>query len=300
VADLIESSFSATLDPNGRRYLRQMRAMAAKKGLGRWSAMASNASIFSTTGFVWEEAGKVVGNLSLVPFLSKGRRIDLVANVAVYPEYRRRGIARALTLAGLEKSRGRHASATWLQVRQDNQAAIGLYTGLGFKARACRTTWIATPGALRVDFEPDRWVTLRKSRHWSRQKAWLDQNYPPALRWHFPLKMMAMRPGLGGALYRLFEEVEINHWAVARERHLLGVLSWQRARGYADHLWLAAPGTYEDQVLRTLIPHIRRDRNLRRPLSLDYEAGRAEETLRQAGFEPKATLVWMEVQHQRP
>lgn len=299
VADLIEFSFSATLDPDGRRYLQHMRSAARKKGLYRWSSMASDSNILSITGFVWEEDGKVIGNLSLVPFLNKGRRIDLVANVAVYPEYQRRGIARALTHAALEKSRERHASATWLQVRQDNQAALSLYRGLGFEARASRTTWVAQPDSLRGDFDPGLWATHRKSRHWSRQKMWLDQNYPPALRWHFPLKMAAMKPGLGSALYRLFEELEIQHWCAQREREFLGILSWQRTRGYADHLWLAAPQEQEEAVLRTVIPYIRRDRNLTRPLSLDYEAGRAEETLRQVGFKPKATLVWMEVRHHK-
>jgi GNAT superfamily N-acetyltransferase len=274
-----------------------MRSVARKKGLYRWSSIASDSNILSITGFVWEENGKVIGNLSLVPFLNKGRRIDLVANVAVYPEYRRRGIARALTQAALEKSRERHASATWLQVRQDNQAALGLYRGLGFDARAIRTTWVAKPGSLAGDFEPGLWATHRKSRHWSRQKMWLDQNYPPALRWHFPLQMMAMRPGVGSALYRLFEEVEFHHWAVQRERELLGVLSWQPTRGYADHLWLAAPQEHEDAVLRTVVPYIRRDWKLTRPLSMDYDAGRAVGTLHQVGFEPKVTLVWMEVRH---
>jgi ribosomal-protein-alanine N-acetyltransferase len=274
--------------------------MAQKRGLKRWSAMASSSSFLSITGFVWEEAGKVVGNLSLVPFFHRGRRIDLVANVAVYPEFRRRGIARALTLAALEKSRDRHARATWLQVRQDNQAAVGLYTNLGFKQRACRTTWIARPGSFRGDFEPDKWVTLRRHRYWPQQKAWLDQNYPPDLRWHFPLKMTAMKPGIIGVLYRLFEEVDIHHWAVSRERNLLGVLSWQGARGYADHLWLAAPAGHENEVLRSVIPYIRRDRKLSRPFSLDLDAGRAKGALMDMGFHPKATLVWMEVQHHKP
>ncbi len=297
VADLIEFSFSATLDPDGRRYLQHMRSVARKKGLSRWSSMASSSNILSITGFVWEENGKVVGNLSLVPFLIKGRRIDLVANVAVYPEYQRRGIARALTQAALEKSQDRHASAVWLQVRHDNQAALKLYTGLGFQARASRTTWVATPGSLSGDFKPDLWTVHRKSRHWTWQKEWLDLNYPPALRWHLPLKMISMRPGLGSAIYRLLEDVDIHHWAVQRGRKLLGVLSWQRARGYADHLWLAAPQEHEEAVLQTAIPYLRLDRNINRPLSLDYDAGRAVEILRRVGFKPKVTLVWMEAQH---
>ena len=299
VADLIEFSFSSTLDPDGRRYLHQMRSAAQRKGINRWSSFASSSRVLPIVGFVWEEAGKVVGNLSLVPFFYQGRRVDLIANVAVYPEYRRQGIARALTAAALEKSKRRIASATWLQVRHDNQAATELYSGLGFERRACRTTWVASPDSLQGEVSHGFRVTFRRPRHWTQQRIWLDKNYPVSLRWHFRLKMAAMKPGLWASINRFLNEVDIYHWAVDREGELLGVLSWQKSNGYADHLWLGAPIQNEDWVLQTVLPFIRQEGRLNRPISLDIDEGRAVDPLLSAGFKPKATLIWMEVKHHR-
>jgi ribosomal protein S18 acetylase RimI-like enzyme len=297
VADLIEHCFSNTLDPDGKRYLRQMRAAAQRTGVNRWTSLVASTSTLPLAGFVWEEAGEVVGNLSLVPFLYHGRRIYLIANVAVYPEYRRRGIARALTSAALEKSRQRWVSATWLQVRSDNQAATDLYTKLGFVPQARRTTWVTTPESLRGAPSLEMRVTFRRSRHWAKQQCWLAQNYPPRLRWHLPLKITAMKPGIWGSIYCFFNDIDVRHWVVEQDQELLGALTWQGSSGFADYLWLAAPAEYEDIVLSTLLPFIRRERRLKRPVSLDYPENRAAETLSNAGFEPKSTLVWMEAKN---
>lgn len=299
VADLIESCFSGTLDSDGRRYLYQMRAAARRKGFDRWAMLASSSHVLPQAGLVWEEDGKVVGNLSLVPFTSHGLRIYLIANVAVYPEYRRRGIARALTAAALEKSRNRRVNSTWLQVRHDNIAAIDLYTKMGFETQAQRTTWIGSPGTLRVESPPGVHVTSRRPRHWPQQLFWLDQNYPPALRWHFTVSLSSLKPGIWGTLNRFFNEVIVRHWCVEMKKQLIGVLSWQKSRGYADHLLLAAPPENENLVLEAVLPIIRRELHLSRPVSLDYPGGRAVEILSNAGFKPKSTLIWMEVKHDR-
>lgn len=295
VADLIESGFANTLDPDGRRYLSHMRSAARRKGVNRWTSLAARTNALPLAGFVWEENGKVVGNLSMVPFTLRGRRIYLIANVAVYPEYRRLGIARALTAAALEKSRQRRVKSTWLQVRNDNQAAINLYCKMGFKAQASRTTWVANPGMLKGEMPPGVRVLYSRSRHWSQQRTWLEQNYPPGLRWNFFLKSTELQPGILGAFYRFFSDVSLRQWAVERDQELLGVLSWQGSRRYADYLWLAAPPEHENLVLKTVLPFIRREHRLSRPMALDYPEGRAVETLKAAGFEPKTTLIWMEV-----
>jgi len=297
VADLIESCFSATLDPDGLRYLRQMRAVAKGKAGNRWIPLATSVNSLPMAGFVWEENGTVVGNLSLVPFLYQGRWINLIANVVVHPDCRRKGIARALTRAALEKSKKRFASATWLQVRHNNQAAINLYTEMGFIPKARRTTWVSNPQSLRGESPSGTRVTIRCSNHWSHHISWLDRNYPQELRWHFPMKLVSMRPGVWGWLYRIFNEIEVRHWAVEQDNELLGVLSWQQTRKYADQVWLAAPPEYEDVVLKSVLPYIRRDHYLRRPVSIDYPENRAATTLMEAGFEPTSTLIWMEVKH---
>ena len=99
--------------------------------------------------------------------------------------------------------------------------------------------------------------------------------------------------------HRFFYDVDIRHWAAQKKGQLLGVLTWQASYGYADHLWLATPPQSEDIVLQTVLPYIRREHRLRRPLSFNYPDGRAVETLMTAGFQKQHTLIWMEAKTQR-
>lgn len=57
------------------------------------------------SGFVWEENGQIIGNLSLIPSTKGGRRVVVIANVAVHPDHRRRGIAHELTQRALQTLR---------------------------------------------------------------------------------------------------------------------------------------------------------------------------------------------------
>lgn len=294
-ADLIELCFAETLTVDGRRYLQKMRATAKAQKDSPWGAIAAPRAATPMAGYIWEENGEVVGNLSLIPFFHRGRRINLIANVSVHPDYRRRGIARALTRAALEKSRRRRISEVWLQVREDNPAAGALYTSMGFEAQGRRSTWNVRPKALRGEIPPGARVTIRGTRHWDQQSTWLSENYPHSMRWHFQLGFQAIRPGLLGLLYRFFSDVRVRHWAAQEKGCLLGVLTWQASHAHADYLWLAAPPETEAQALRTIAPFLKRESLLRRPLSLDYPAGRLGDVLHEAGFEFQHTLVWMKV-----
>src|SRR5664280_1959211 len=92
VADLIEVCFSNTLDPDGRDYIRFIR-QAAKDAFLRRSISGCNERLSSPlAGYVWEENGVVAGNLTLIPFYYLGEWQYLIANVAVLPQYRGRGI----------------------------------------------------------------------------------------------------------------------------------------------------------------------------------------------------------------
>ena len=56
-----------------------------------------------------------------------------ITNMAVHPEWRRQGIARALLAAILEDARRRGMTLALLEVRPTNAEALGLYEGLGFQ-----------------------------------------------------------------------------------------------------------------------------------------------------------------------
>ena len=94
----------------------------------------------STTGFVWVEDGKIVGNVTLSP---DGGRLDryMITNVAVKPNYRQQGIARALMQRSIEHLRTLNVKTALLNVRPDNRGAIALYEDLGFGQVETRGEW---------------------------------------------------------------------------------------------------------------------------------------------------------------
>ena len=293
IADLIELCFAENLSADGRQYLRHMRRVAHGFS-NRWFDSAP-LSFLSSEGFVWEDENKrIVGNISLIPFIRRGRPIYLIANVAVHPNYRRRGIAQALTLAALNQARKRLAGAVWLQVRANNPGAIHLYKKNGFMEQARRTTWLRNPGDPKIQPTTNGVrMTTRKARHWKQQQEWLHKNYPNEIFWYWPVSRSAFRPGILGAFNRFFSETRMHHWSAERKNRWLGTLTWRAARTYADQLWLAAPPETEDIVLQTLLPRIHWRGRKRHPLSLDLPAGRAVNALQEAGFKEEHTLIWM-------
>lgn len=59
-------------------------------------------------------------------------------NLAVQPQQRRRGIARALLSEALNQARTLGAQVAWLEVRPSNAAARALYASFGFKEEGRR------------------------------------------------------------------------------------------------------------------------------------------------------------------
>ncbi|HJW91047.1 MAG TPA: GNAT family N-acetyltransferase [Anaerolineales bacterium] len=295
VADLVETCFAETLDSDGRRYVDQMHAAARNPRYLRWAAAMADHVSLPLTGFVWEENGRLVGNLSLIPFISLDRRYYLIANVAVDPQYRRRGIARSLTLAAIEHARRRGVHAAWLHARAENQSALNMYLALGFIERARRSSWESDQQVPMKPGPPGVTLTPRHNRQWPKQLAWLQRLYPPELTWHLPMNLHVLRPGFWGAVYRFFSTASVSQWAAIQGQQLLGVLAWQAQIGQADRLWLAASPETEDIAISALLPYARSYLSNRPRLVLDYPAGRGTQAFQEAGFHKQQTLIWMEV-----
>ena len=66
-------------------------------------------------------------------------------NVAVHPDYRRKGIAEALILALLEGLKARGSHSLTLEVRASNAPAIALYQKLGFQQIGLRKNYYRNP-----------------------------------------------------------------------------------------------------------------------------------------------------------
>lgn len=68
-----------------------------------------------------------------------------IHSVAVRPDWRRRGIARLLMVEVLRAAAREGAGRATLEVRRSNQAARGLYAGLGFVERGTRVGYYTRP-----------------------------------------------------------------------------------------------------------------------------------------------------------
>ena len=91
--------------------------------------------------FVALEEDKVAG------YIGSQTSIDEtdVMNVAVHPDFRRRGIAETLINALVTELKNRGSHALTLEVRASNTPAIALYEKLGFRQVGCRKNYYRNP-----------------------------------------------------------------------------------------------------------------------------------------------------------
>lgn len=68
-----------------------------------------------------------------------------VSNVAVLPDFRRRGLARRLLEHVLEHAEAAGAPEATLEVRRSNRPALTLYEALGFRTTAVRVDYYRDP-----------------------------------------------------------------------------------------------------------------------------------------------------------
>jgi len=296
VADLIEKCFADTMDAEGRSYLQQMRRAGQDNMFLRWASSAVETASMPLSGFVWEEDGAILGNVSLIPYHHKRKRIYLIANVAVHPDRRRKGIGRLLTQAAIARADQRHSSATWLHVRDDNPGAISLYRGLGFVELARRTTWQAKPERNACTDGLGIMITKRTARDWSQQGPWLERIYPDLLTWYQPMPWRSLRPGLGPAFYHFMMDYDVRHWVARSEGTVQAVLSWQSMATRNDRLWAAVPPDGSERALTALLLYARREMAWRQYLTLDFPAAHYQAAIEAAGFQPHRTLLWMKLQ----
>ena len=87
------------------------------------------------------EGGALAGYIGVQTVLDEG----YINNVAVRPEYRRRGVASALISLLMELGRENGLAFLTLEVRESNGAAIALYKKLGFSPVGRRKNYYEKP-----------------------------------------------------------------------------------------------------------------------------------------------------------
>lgn len=294
MADLIELCFSATMDSDGKRYVQDMRRAGSDNSFLKWANRVADSTSLPLTGYVWEEDNRIVGNVSLVPFKRNKQRLYLIANVATHPDYRNRGIARALTIRAMQHARERKVDDIWLHVRADNPEAIHLYETLGFVDRARRTNWQAATDAHLSMISTDISIGRRDPQFWATQLNWLSRLYPDPLGWHANWNFSTLKPGLFNWLYIMFMDLNVRQWAATRKGSLLAALSWIPT-GRGEGLFAAAGERSDPEALTALLIQARREmHHFYAHISLEFPTGQFDDAIRAAGFKPLRTLIWMQ------
>jgi len=107
----------------------------------------SEKSIASELDHTWSLWLVALDDNNVVGYIGSQTAVDEtdVMNVAVHPDYRRRGIAERLIGILVAELKDRGSRALMLEVRSSNAPAIALYEKLGFSQVGCRKNYYRNP-----------------------------------------------------------------------------------------------------------------------------------------------------------
>ncbi|MCS6800917.1 MAG: GNAT family N-acetyltransferase [Chloroflexota bacterium] len=254
VVRLIERAFAGE-DADDRLLPQEVLALQLAAPFLRAAGVLLPAARDLFAGFVWEQDGQIVGNVTLGRLGGDATRW-MIGNVAVDPAYRRAGIARRLTTAALAEIERRGGRVTILDVRADNAAAYALYRSLGFM-RIDQTLELRRP-ELRAPQSGPSCIRPLRAREWRALAALLDAAAPDLVRRFTPVQeQQVMATTLAaslGIVGRLLTGVQSTILVAERNGRLAGAAEIEiRGRGTAHRLKLtihpAARGTVEEDLV---------------------------------------------------
>lgn len=284
LADLIEIAFAGNLDDQGREMTREMRRFGRLGSIGWLLGHLVLPPAAFPQGYVWFEGGRIVGNASLLPVEGSPRRW-VMANVAVDPDHRRRGIARSLVGSCLNLAAEREAEEIVLQVKSRNEGARSLYAAFGFADRGTRVAWrMARPAAGVVAASARR----RRPSEWEEHWALVRRLHPHGLVWPHPL-----RSGMFRAPSWLTND-PWDHWVWPEAGRLMAAASGRVDLTGAFHLYLICSAEARGLAEAALVGAALGERR-RGPMEIVAETddGPAERVLGGLGFREEHRLTWM-------
>ena len=187
LACLIEQAFGEELSEGGEQVLRELRLLSRLGPLSMLAAGIESEVDGLFNGFVWEQEGQVVGNVTLSRPTRHPARWQ-ISNVAVLEAYRGQGIGRRLVEAAIDLVLQRGGHVAYLFVRQNNPAAIHLYKSLGF-VEVDRTTdlkYAARPAIGQA--QPLRLLRRLEPREAEALYELASQAMGPGRRWLTPVR----------------------------------------------------------------------------------------------------------------
>ncbi|MBN2048250.1 MAG: GNAT family N-acetyltransferase [Anaerolineaceae bacterium] len=298
IVNLIELCFGAQMDPDGRSYLNYVRRVADGQRMPRWTRGCNEQLLTPLYGYVWEEDDRVVGNISFSGFEQNHQWYYLIANVAVHPDYRNRGIARKLTRQAVMHTQAHQVDHVWLQVKLENAVARNLYRSEGFVDQTTRTTWRSSEwyhAPVLRDPKPYL-IQPRRRRDWDQQKLWLERIYPDQVNWYFGVPFDQFSPSFLRELnHYLFYDDTLHHFSAYRADELRGVITHQPATRSVHNLWLGtAEQEDEEAVVYRLLNFCQHMYGKQAALRVNYPYDRAVPAFEEASFQVQNHLVWME------
>ena len=301
VANLMEDAFELKKDPEEHAIIENMRQHArllARSDSGFLDQLVARASW--ADGFVWEDEGQIVGNITLIPHRDGLKRVVMIANVSVREDYRHLGIARRLTHEGIQRCRQLGLKEVYLQAKHNNVTAIQLYRSMGFETLHHVSQWRLRPSAFIPKFENAETsfsVTHRRLSDWKSQKDWLHSLYPRRTRWYGNVSFGALSPATWLNPFSWPQAMELSHFALRRKEDLMGVLSWKNRLSQTDSLLLALPDDLdqddENERARVLLRHFVSRYWRQNLVNLEYPMGHATQGIKDAGFVLMHDLDWM-------
>ncbi len=303
IAGLIEEAFSDQMDTGGRATVNELRGLSRLGPLLHVAALGDRMLRGIGQGFVWEEDGQIVGNVTLFPadYPPELGRTIIIANVAVAPAYRRRGIARQLMQAALEAIRAGGAAAAILEVEADNTGAQLLYTGLGFHTLRTWHTWRRSSEAPLPPRPPASPPIIRRPASlWQAEYAMAARVFPQergGLGWQRPLHPREFHRPLAGRIIDLLSGTGTERWIVRDGEQVYGSL-WARTvfGSGAIQLTLIVSPEEKGRLEAPLLAYgVRQLAPADRALTCEHPADdrHASEALRQCGFSIRRTLAHM-------
>jgi ribosomal protein S18 acetylase RimI-like enzyme len=291
VAQVVQTAFAGQLDSTGQRMLRDMRWLGRAGWLGWLLGRVFLPPGAAPDGFVWLESGRVVGNLSLLAVEGEPRRW-VIANVAVHPDERRRGIGRALVQAAIKLAAQRQAETIVLQVDRSNQAARDLYLSLGFRVTSTRTNWIRPRGLPRPHLTALDGLRPRAFPEWRAQWDLGRRVFPDGFWWPFPPDERVFR---GSGVTAAIGVDWTHHWVWNPEAVLQASLSAHARLTSGFRFLLIVAPEHRGRVERAMLARALSELPDGSSGALEFPAGEAEPELWELGFRPDRTLTWMAI-----
>ncbi len=294
IADLVEICFAPYLDAEGRDYVRHIRAAPRDYAGYMLENSSPESSYLPFHGYVWEENNRIIGNLTLILIRRYLKDAYFVANVAVHPDHRGRGISRMLTNRAVEHVRLHGGKTIYLQVRSENTVAQHLYLSHGFEEMTRRTQWIYRAEHQQKPLPPSGIrVTARRKPDWPQQLDWLKALFPVELAWNYPVQIEKLEPSLMNSIDNFVNGVNQRCWSAYADARLIGTAALIRRGEPNDHVWLATSPAWEEDAIRALLPVIQKHVLAPHKLTVNYPAGRGVDAFHTTGMVESNTLIWM-------